>query len=114
MEMTIPRELTTKKMKTTILPTATAATILLFALPLAAPAQFTYTANNATITIAGHTGHRGDVTIPDTVNGLPVTGIGGNAFPTRACNYYCFVELISTVAHEQLGCSCAPASPKKL
>ncbi len=41
-----------------------------------APAQdFTYTTNNGTITITGYTGPGGDVTIPNTINGLPVTSI---------------------------------------
>ena len=42
--------------------------------------QFTYITNNGTITITGFTGPGGDVTIPDTINGLPVTSIGTNAF----------------------------------
>ena len=45
--------------------------------------DFTYTTNNGTITITGYTGSGGAVTIPDTINGLPVTSIGDNAF------YYC-------------------------
>ena len=40
----------------------------------------TYTTNNGTITITKYTGPGGDVTIPDTINGLPVTSIGGGAF----------------------------------
>ncbi len=42
--------------------------------------DFTYTTNNGTITIWRYTGPGGDVTIPDTINGLPVTSIGGWAF----------------------------------
>ena len=52
--------------------------LLLLARPAAVQAQFTYTTNNGTITITGYTGPGGDVTIPDTINGLPVTAIGGN------------------------------------
>ncbi len=44
------------------------------------PPPFTYTTNNGTITITKYTGSGGAVTIPDTINGLPVTGIGGSAF----------------------------------
>ncbi len=40
----------------------------------------TYTTNNGTITITGYTGSGGAVTIPGTINGLPVTSIGVNAF----------------------------------
>ena len=40
----------------------------------------TCTTNNGTITITGYTGPGGAVTIPGTINGLPVTSIGDNAF----------------------------------
>ena len=40
----------------------------------------TWTTNNGTITITGYTGSGGAVTIPGTINGLPVTSIGVNAF----------------------------------
>ena len=43
-------------------------------------AQFTYTTNNGTITITGYTGTNHDVVIPRMIDGLPVTGIGTNAF----------------------------------
>jgi BspA type Leucine rich repeat region (6 copies) len=52
----------------------------LLALPAAVQAQFTYTTNNGAITITGYTGSGGAVTIPDTINGLPVTSIGDDAF----------------------------------
>jgi hypothetical protein len=42
--------------------------------------QFEYTTNNAAITITEYTGPGGAVTIPDSINGLPVTSIGDNAF----------------------------------
>jgi hypothetical protein len=48
--------------------------------------NFSYTANNGNITISGfapHTGTNFDVVIPDTINGLPVTGIGDSAFAFR-------------------------------
>jgi hypothetical protein len=38
------------------------------------------TTTNGTITITGYIGPGGDVTIPDTINGLPVTSIGDDAF----------------------------------
>ena len=55
--------------------------LLLLALPADVQAQFTFTTNNdGTLTIAQYTGPGGDVTIPDTTNGLSVTIIGTNAF----------------------------------
>ncbi len=44
--------------------------------------QFTYTTNadGVTLTITGYTGPGGAVAIPSTINGLPVTSIGTNAF----------------------------------
>ena len=54
--------------------------LLLLAAPAVVQAQFTYTTSNGTITITGYTGSGGDVTIPDTTNGLPVTSIGDDAF----------------------------------
>ena len=54
--------------------------LLLLTLPAVVQAQFTYTANNGQITITGYTGSGGAVTIPGTIDGLPVTSIGGYAF----------------------------------
>ena len=42
--------------------------------------QYTFTTNTGAITITGYTGPGGAVTIPGTINGLPVTSIGGSAF----------------------------------
>ena len=55
--------------------------LLLLTLPAAVQAEdYTYTTNNGTITITGYTGPGGAVTIPSTINGLPVTSIGDWAF----------------------------------
>jgi len=54
--------------------------LLLLALPAVVQAQFTYVTNNGAITITKYTGSGGDVTIPSTTNGLPVTSIGTDAF----------------------------------
>jgi hypothetical protein len=43
-------------------------------------AQFNCTSSNNQITITGYTGSGGAVTIPSTINGLPVTSIGNGAF----------------------------------
>src|SRR5215469_2029098 len=54
---------------------------LLLVIPTGVQAQFNYTINtNLTITITGYTGSGASVTIPDTINGLPVTSIGNQAF----------------------------------
>ncbi len=54
--------------------------LLLLALPVVVQAQFDYTTINGTISILGYTGPGGAVTIPDTIDGLPVASIGSNAF----------------------------------
>src|SRR5882672_2601425 len=54
--------------------------LLLLSLPVAMQAQWSYTTNNGTITITGYTGPGGTVNIPGTINNLPVTKIGDNAF----------------------------------
>ncbi len=56
--------------------------LLLLAVPVAVEAQYSYTTNDGAITITGYdcsTGG-GAVTIPSTINGLPVTSIGDRAF----------------------------------
>jgi hypothetical protein len=50
------------------------------AMTLPPPPPYTYTTNNGAITITGYTGPGGSVTIPDTINSLPVTAIGSGAF----------------------------------
>src|ERR1017187_3193785 len=57
--------------------------ILLLTASAVAQAQdddYAYTATNGTITITVYIGYGGDVTIPDTIDGLPVTSIGDEAF----------------------------------
>ena len=56
---------------------------LLLLLPAAAQAQFKFTTNNGAITITGYTGPGGNVTIPSTTNGYPVTAIGAQAFSAK-------------------------------
>jgi hypothetical protein len=53
---------------------------MLLAVPAEVRAQYIFTTNNGTITITQYTGPGGDVTIPNSINGLPVTGIGPAAF----------------------------------
>ena len=54
--------------------------LLLLMLPAVVQAQFNYTTNNGTITITRYTGSGGAVSIPSTIDGLPVTTIGSAAF----------------------------------
>ena len=54
--------------------------LLLLTLPGAAQAQFNYMTNGGGITITGYAGPGGAATIPSTINGLPVAGIGNSAF----------------------------------
>ena len=57
------------------------AMLLLLVLSAAVPAQdFLCTTNEGAITITGYLGPGGDVTIPDTMDGLPVTSVGDLAF----------------------------------
>ncbi|MEI8207095.1 MAG: leucine-rich repeat protein, partial [Kiritimatiellales bacterium] len=46
--------------------------------------DYTYTTNSGQITITRYIGSGGAVTIPSTINGLPVTGIGNNAFQSKS------------------------------
>lgn len=58
---------------------------LLLSLPRAVQAQFTYITNgDGALTITGYTGPGGDVTIPATIVGHPVTAIGDGAFHSGA------------------------------
>jgi hypothetical protein len=59
--------------------------MLVFALLLALPASliaqdFTYVTNNGKITITKYLGPGGVVSVPDTIDGLPVVNIGDRAF----------------------------------
>ena len=54
--------------------------LLLLALPAAVQAQFLFTTDSGTITITSYYGSGGAVTIPSTIDGRPVTSIGGQAF----------------------------------
>jgi hypothetical protein len=55
--------------------------LLLLGVPAAVQAlDYTYTTNNGTITITKYIGSDAAVTIPSTIDGLPVTNIGDSAF----------------------------------
>jgi hypothetical protein len=59
-------------------------TILLLAFPVTVQGQFTYYTNNSTIIIDGYTGSDGAVSIPDTIDDLPVTGFTSSTFMNSA------------------------------
>ena len=42
--------------------------------------DFEYEVEDGKVTITNYTGKGGDVVVPDTIDGLPVTAIGDNAF----------------------------------
>ena len=65
----------TRRCATKVLPL-----LLVLTLPAAVQAQFDYRTNNGMISITRYTGSGGDVTIPDSTNGLPVTTIWHYAF----------------------------------
>jgi hypothetical protein len=69
--------------------------VRLLTLPAVVQAQFTYTNINGTITITGYTGPGGAVTIPSTINGLPVTGIG--SYPFSGCASLASVTMPASV-----------------
>ncbi|NBS55200.1 hypothetical protein EBT23_06570, partial [bacterium] len=50
------------------------------AVTVTARIDFTYTTNNGEVTITGYTGSGGNLVIPGTIEGNPVTSIGGGAF----------------------------------
>src|SRR5512133_413026 len=54
--------------------------LLTLTLSVEVQAQFNFTKGNGAITITGYTGAGGDVTVPGTLEGLPVTSIGVSAF----------------------------------
>ena len=54
--------------------------LLLLSLPALVQAQFTFTTNNGAITITRYTGLGGNVIIPSTTNGYPVTNVGDLPF----------------------------------
>jgi hypothetical protein len=56
--------------------------LLLLRLPAVVQAQYYFTTNNGTITITEYYGPGGAVTVPSTINWLPVTCIGYEAFST--------------------------------
>jgi len=65
-----------------VLPFLWSLILLAAAVPVTAQqsGDFTYSSDGASITITRYTGNGGFVTIPGTIEGLPVTSIGEDAF----------------------------------
>jgi hypothetical protein len=73
---------------------------VLLALPAVVQAQFDYTTNNGAITITGYTGSGGDVTIPATINGLPVTSIADLAFQESPLTSVMISDNVTNIGYE--------------
>ena len=81
----------------TLKPITIAAVLVLGLLPAVVQAQYKYTTNaDNTITITKYTGPDGAVAIPDTIDGLSVTGIGDSAF--RECTNVTSVIIPNSVS----------------
>ena len=85
-----------------------AAALCILSIPNASRAQFTFVTNSDdTITITGYNGTGGNVIVPDSINGLPVSALGTRAFD--ACTNVTSVALgtnITSIGSEAFyGCS---------
>ena len=74
--------------------------VLVLATPVAVHAQFNYTVTNQTVTITGYTGTNGVVAIPSTINGLPVTSIGDNAFGNSGLTNITIPNSVTSIGDE--------------
>lgn len=71
--------------------------LLVLALPPSVQAQFDYTTNSGAVTITGYNGPGGSVTIPKTIDGLPVTSIGNYVF--MMCARLTSVTIPNNITH---------------
>ena len=75
--------------------------LFLLAAAIAGQAQYDYTTNNNTITITKYSGPGGTVTIPTTINSLPVTSIRNQSF--GYCSNLTSVAIPNTVTSIETG-----------
>ena len=73
---------------------------LIFLAASIAEAQFNYTTNNGAITITLYTGSNGIATVPNTINGLPVTTIGDSAFASTSVGSVILPNSITNILYE--------------
>jgi len=59
--------------------------------------DFTYASDGTNVTITGYTGSNGVVTIPGTIEGLPVTGIGYEAFKDAGMTNILIPDSVTTI-----------------
>lgn len=74
--------------------------------------DFTYSTDGTNVTITGYTGANATVSIPDMINGLPVTTIGTNAFVN--CSTLTAVTIgtnVVSIADKAFFLTVWPASP---
>lgn len=93
---------------------ATRLLVLLLTMPAAGQAQdYTYTTNGGAITITGYSGPGGTVTIPSTINGLPVTSIGNSAFYNKIflTNNVTIGNSVNSIGYYAFGSCASPPSP---
>ena len=78
--------------------------LLLLALPAAMQAQYTYTTHNGTTPITGYSGPGGEVTIPSTLDGLPVIlGSMSGTWPSALAANDPFISTQPTNQYRDLG-----------
>jgi hypothetical protein len=77
--------------------------LLLLTLPAVAQARYNYTTNNGTITITGFAGPGAAVTIPSTINGLPVTSIGNSAFSGTSLTSVTIPDSVTNIGNYAFG-----------
>jgi hypothetical protein len=78
--------------------------LLLFATPAVMQAQFTFTTNaDGTLTITKYTGLGGDVVIPASANGLPITSIGTSAFELAGIGSVTLPDSVTNIENGAFG-----------
>ncbi len=77
-----------------------AGALLFLGLATSVQAQFTYTINNATITITGYTGTNEAVLIPSTIDGLSVSDIATNAFDSDALTSVVIPDSVTNIGDQ--------------
>jgi hypothetical protein len=61
--------------------------------------DFEYKIENNSITITGYKGSEKDITIPEKINGLPVTSIGVKAFTQQRLNNVVFPDTLAVIGN---------------